>query len=403
MTMKYRYEMPIFHGTVRRMIDRTSHMVGIRALLKRFPVVAILGARQVGKTTLLNALAAEHAGPVTHFDLEKPSDLARLQDAQLALESLRGLVALDEVQRRPDLFPVLRVLADRRPVRARFLVLGSASPELLRQTSESLAGRIAYYELPGLSLDEVGIEKLERLWIRGGFARSFRARTESESVEWRRQFIRTFVERDLPALGINVAADTMRRFWSMIAHHHAQLWNASEIGRSFGVADTTVRGYLDKLTDALVVRQIKPWFENLGKRQVKAPRIYVRDSGLLHALLNLESRRDVEGHPKLGASWEGFLIDQIIQQTGAKSHEVFFWRTHQGAELDLLLVRGRTRLGFEIKRTVAPVVTPSMRVAVTDLKLDSLTVVHAGKETFPLVKDIVALSCHDLVRRVTAL
>lgn len=374
------------------MIDRPQHLDNIQELLKRFPVVAILGARQIGKTTLANAIATTHAAPTTRFDLEKPSDLARLRDAQLALEPLRGLVVLDEIQLRPDLFPILRVLADRRPIRTRFLVLGSAAPALLRQSSESLAGRIANYELPGLSFQEVGEKKLNRLWIRGGFPRSFLARTESESVEWRREFVRTFVERDLPMLGINVAADTMRRFWSMLAHHHGQLWNASELGRSFGVADTTVRGYLDKLTDALVVRQLKPWFENVGKRQVKAPKIYLRDSGLLHSLLNLESQRDVEGHPKLGASWEGFVIDQIIQQTEAKPHEVFFWRTHLGAELDLLIARGRSRLGFEVKRTVAPSITPSMRSALSDLKLKSLTVIHAGDETFPLANNIRAVA-----------
>jgi predicted AAA+ superfamily ATPase len=380
------------------MIDRLQHLQSIQGLLKRFPVVAILGARQVGKTTLANAVATGHASPTARFDLEKPSDLARLHDAQLALEPLRGLVVLDEIQLRPDLFPVLRVLADRRPVRTRFLVLGSAAPTLLRQSSESLAGRIAHYELPGLSLQEVGERNLNRLWIRGGFPRSFLAHTEDESVEWRREFVRTFVERDLPALGVNVAADTMRRFWSMLAHHHGQLWNASELGRSFGVADTTVRGYLDKLTDALVVRQLKPWFENVGKRQVKAPRIYVRDTGLLHSLLNLHSQRDVEGHPKLGASWEGFVIDQVIQQTGAKPHEVFFWRTHLGAELDLLIVRGRSRLGFEAKRTAAPSITPSMRSALVDLKLDSLTVIHAGNESFPLAQNIRAVAFTRMLR-----
>ena len=385
------------------MIGRELHLSSIQGLLKRFPVVAILGARQVGKTTIANEIAAKSGVNITRFDLEKPSDLARLHDAQLALESLRGLVVLDEVQLRPDLFPTLRVLVDRRPIRTRFLVLGSASPELLRQSSESLAGRIAYYELPGLSLQEVGERHLNRLWIRGGFPKSFLARNEAESMEWRREFVRTFVERDLPMLGINIAADTMRRFWSMIAHHHGQFWNASELGRSFGVADTTVRGYLDKLTDALVIRQIKPWFENVGKRQVKSPRIYVRDSGLLHTLLNLETQRDLEGHPKLGASWEGFIVDQIIQQLHAQPHEVFFWRTHLGAELDLLIVHGRTRLGFEVKRTVTPSITPSMRSAMTDLKLASLTVVHAGSESFPMAKNINAVSCSAMRRALRTL
>jgi len=384
------------------MVNRELHRARVEGLLRRFPVVAILGARQVGKTTLAAEIAAGH-GRSVRFDLESPADVARLVDAQLALEPLRGLVVLDEVQLRPDLFPVLRVLADRRPIRARFLVLGSASANLLRQSAESLAGRIGYYELPGLSLREVGSRELSRLWVRGGFPRSLLARTEAASVEWRRAFISTFVERDLPALGVNVAADTMRRFWSMLAHHHGQLWNASELGRSFGVADTTVRGYLDRLTDALVIRQLLPWFENLGKRQVKAPRIYVRDSGLLHSLLNLGTQRDIEGHPKLGASWEGFVIEQVVLQLGAQPAEIFHWRTHTGAELDLLVVRGRRRLGFEVKRTVAPAVTPSMRSALQDLRLETLTVVHAGKQSFPMTKDIYALACADLVKRVEPL
>lgn len=385
------------------MIDRQLHARQITGLLKRFPVVAILGARQVGKTTLAASIAPTVSNQISRFDLESPSDLARLADPMLALQEPTGLVVLDEVQRRPELFPVLRVLADRKPVRARFLVLGSAAPDLLRQSSESLAGRIAYYELPGLAVREVGFEHADRLWLRGGFPKSFLARSDRESMEWRQSFIRTFLERDLPALGVNIAADTMRRFWSMLAHHHAQLWNASEIGRSFGVADTTVRNYLDKLTDALVVRQLKPWHENLGKRQVKSPKIYIRDSGLLHALLNLPTKRDIEGHPKLGASWEGFIIDQLVQQLGVYPEETYHWRTHQGAELDLLVVRGGRRLGFEVKRTVAPALTPSMRSAMHDLKLNSLTVVHAGDQTFPLSQHVKAVGFRDLLNAVRPL
>jgi len=379
------------------MIDRELHARQITGLLRRFPVVAILGARQVGKTTLAASIAPTLSNHISRFDLENPSDLARLADPMLALQEPKGLVVLDEVQRRPELFPVLRVLADRKPVRTRFLVLGSAAPDLLRQSSESLAGRNAYYELPGLAVREVSFEHADRLWVRGGFPKSFLSRSDRESMEWRQSFIRTFLERDLPALGVNVAADTMRRFWSMIAHHHAQLWNASEIGRSFGVADTTVRNYLDKLTDALVVRQLKPWHENLGKRQVKSPKIFVRDSGLLHALLNLPTKRDIEGHPKLGASWEGFIIDQLVQQLGVSPEETYHWRTHQGAELDLLVVRGGLRLGFEVKRTVAPTLTPSMRSAMHDLKLKSLTVVHAGDQTFPLAKQVQAVAFRDVL------
>lgn len=385
------------------MIDREVHARQITGLLKRFPVVAILGARQVGKTTLAASIAPTLSNRIIRFDLENPSDLARLADPLLALQEPKGLVVLDEVQRRPGLFPVLRVLADRKPVRTKFLVLGSAAPDLLRQSSESLAGRIAYYELPGLAVREVGFEHADRLWVRGGFPKAFLARSDRESMEWRQAFIRTFLERDLPALGVNIAADTMRRFWSMLAHHHAQLWNASEIGRSFGVADTTVRNYLDKLTDALVVRQLKPWHENLGKRQVKSPKIFIRDSGLLHALLNLPTKRDIEGHPKLGASWEGFIIDQLVQQLGVSPEETYHWRTHQGAELDLLVVRGGLRLGFEVKRTVAPTLTPSMRSAMHDLKLKSLTVVHAGDQTFPLSSQVQALAFRDVLNAIRPL
>lgn len=379
------------------MIVRKQHLTALERLLGRFPVVAVLGARQVGKTTLTRAWLGAAARGRTLFDLENPIDLARIADPMLALEGLRGVVVLDEIQRRPELFPVLRVLADRRPVRARFVLLGSASPQMLRQGSESLAGRIAYYELPGLSVREVGVRMGERLWLRGGFPRAFLARSDTQSMQWRQAFLRTFLERDLPMLGVNIAADTMRRFWTMLAHHHGQLWNASEFGRSFGVADTTVRGYLDKLTDALVVRQLKPWHENVGKRQVRSTRLYVRDSGLLHALLNLPAKADLEAHPKVGASWEGFIIEQLMQQLEARTDECHFWRTHTDAELDLLVVRGHRRVGFEIKRTTAPALTPSMRSALADLKLDSLTVVHAGDASFPLAARVRAVGWRSII------
>lgn len=382
------------------MIARRHHLQALGRLLKRYPVVAVLGARQVGKTTLTGDWLRGSAARSRRFDLEDPRERARLADPMLALADLAGIVVLDEIQRVPELFPVLRVLADRRPLKARFLLLGSASPQLLRQSSESLAGRIAYHELPGFSLREAGPRLATRLWLRGGFPRSFLARGDASSMEWRHLFLRTFLERDLPLLGVNVAADSMRRFWTMLAHHHGQLWNASEFGRSFGVADTTVRGYLDKLTDALVVRQLKPWHENIGKRQVRSPKVYVRDSGLLHALLNLPTQSDLENHPKAGASWEGFIIDQIQQQLEARPDECYFWRTHTGAELDLLVVRGRRRHGFEVKRTTAPGITPSMRSALNDLGLASLTVIHAGEHSFALAKNVRALSWRALVREI---
>ncbi|MCC7462244.1 MAG: ATP-binding protein [Gammaproteobacteria bacterium] len=380
------------------MIDRPDHVSHLKKLLRDYPVVAILGARQIGKTTLARELAQSHRGPVTTFDLEDPAALARLQDPSYALGSLKGLVILDEIQRRPELFQILRVLADRRPIRARFLVLGSASPHLLRQSSESLAGRIAFYELPGLSLSEVPAADLAKLWTRGGFPRSYLARNEAASHEWRQNFIRTFVERDLPQLGVTIAADTMRRFWTMLAHHHAQIWNSSELARAFGVADKTVRSYLDRLSDALVIRQLAPWHENLAKRQVKSPKVYVRDTGLLHSLLRLPAQRDIAAHPKVGASWEGFIIEQIICQLRLAPSECYFWRTYQGAELDLLVVRGSQRLGFEIKHTSAPQLSPSMRTALSELKLDSLALVHSGTESYPISERIEAVAASELIQ-----
>jgi hypothetical protein len=379
------------------MIQRFHHLRSLRRLLARFPVVGLIGARQAGKTTLALALARTSGGPVTQFDLEDPAAVARLADPMLALRDLRGLVILDEIQHRPDLFASLRVLADRRPRRARFLVLGSASPRLLRQSSESLAGRIAYHELPGLGLAETGMQRNSRLWLRGGFPRAFLSRSERESFEWRQRFLRTFLERDLPQLGIAAGQQAMHRFWSMLAHGHGQLWNASEIGRSMGLGDTTVRSYLDRMSDAFVMRQLQPWHENIGKRQVRAPKVYVRDSGLLHVLLDIHTSRQLELHPKSGASWEGFVIEQAIQVLGAASHECHFWRTHTGAELDLLVVRGRRRIGVEVKRTTAPAITPSMRNAMRDLGLTELHVVHAGTHSFPMAEKIRAIAVGDLL------
>jgi hypothetical protein len=379
------------------MIERKSDLAAVQALLRHYPVVGIIGARQVGKTTLARIVAARGKAPTVFFDLENPDDLARLAEPMLALKDRRGLIVIDEIQRRPDLFPLLRVLADRTRRPARFLVLGSASPALLRQSSETLAGRIAYHELRGLTLEDVGSGHGSRLWIRGGFPRAFLARSAAACDEWRRDFVRTFLERDLPQLGIGVRSTTLHRFWAMLAHYHGQTWNASEFGRSFGVADTTVRSYLDVLTAALVIRQLLPWQENISKRQVRAPKIYVLDSGLLHTLLNLTDREDVERHPKVGASWEGFVLEQIVRRLRARPEECFFWRTHAGAELDLLVVSGRHRFGFEIKRTSAPQVTSSMRTALSDLKLDSLDVVHAGDSTFPLTDRIRAVALSDLL------
>ena len=291
---------------------------------------------------------------------------------------------------------MLRVLADRPDHPARFLILGSASPEFLRQSSETLAGRIIYQGLGGFALDEVGPRNLPALWLRGGFPRSYLAAGDAESMEWRRGLIRTFLDRDLPQLGVSIPAPTLHRFWTMIAHYHGQTWNGSELARALDVSQPTVRRYLDLLTAALVVRQLPPWYENIGKRQVKSPKVYITDSGLLHALLDLETREDLERHPKVGASWEGFALGEILARLGAFAEECFFWATHSGAELDLLVARGTRRLGFEFKRTTAPRLTPSIRSALEDLKLERLDLIHAGEKTFPLGERVRALPLHRI-------
>jgi predicted AAA+ superfamily ATPase len=380
-----------------KLLPRPTYHRQIRDALRRHPVVALLGARQVGKSTLARAVAAEWSGEVTWFDLEDPRDLARLADPMLGLADRRGLVVLDEIQRLPELFPALRVLADRRPVRCRFLVLGSAAPELLRQGSESLAGRIGFIELPPMTLAETGIETLAKRWLRGGFPRAFLARSDADSVDWRRQFIRTFLERDLPQIGRAVPAPTMRRFWEMLAHTHGGVLNSSELARAFGVADTTVRRYLETLAATFMVRLLRPYHANLSKRQVRAPKVYLSDTGMLHTLLDIGSMRQLEGHPRLGASWEGFLLETVIQQLGAHPEQCYFWRTHAGAELDLLVLTGSQRLGFEFKRTSTPALTPSMRSALSDLELDRLDVIHAGAASFPLAERVHAVAVGDVL------
>lgn len=371
-------------------MDRDRHLRALERALTEFPVVALLGARQIGKTTLARQLASRRTA--TTFDLERPEHLRRLEDPMLALEPLRGLVVIDEVQRRPELFPVLRVLADRRPIRARFLVLGSASPELLRQSSESLAGRVLHYELGGLGLDEVGARRARRLWMRGRFPRSYLARSNGESFRWREELVRTFVERDVPQLGFDLPAQALHRFWAMLAHYHGQTWNASELGRSLGVSDMTVNRWLDLLTGMYLVRQLRPWSENLGKRLVKAPKIYVADSGILHALLHVPDDAALEEHPKVGASWEGFAIHTVEERLGARRGESYFWAIHGGAELDLLIVRGRHRLGFEVKRTTNPKPTRSVHAAIDALGLERVDIVHAGTETYPLAPKVRAVA-----------
>jgi predicted AAA+ superfamily ATPase len=379
------------------MLERPQLLDRLRAGLRTSPAVALLGPRQCGKTTLARQLAGNSTG--NYFDLENPVDLARLSEPMTALESLRGLIVIDEVQRHPDLFPMLRVLLDRKPIRARFLILGSASPELLRQSSETLAGRIAIVEMSGFTLEEINSQELNRLWVRGGFPRSFLARTEAASTAWREDFIRTFLERDLAQLGVNVPSGTMRRFWTMTAHYSGGIWNSSEIGRSLGEAHTTVKRHLDALSGALVVRVLEPWYANIGKRLVKSPKVYIRDSGLLHTLLGIGDRRQLDGHPVIGGSWEGFIIEQILAHV--PKAKAYYWRTQAGAELDLLLLLKGRRIGIEIKRADAPKMTPSMGSALEDLGLHRLLVVYPGAVRYSLGPKIEVMPLAQCVSELT--
>jgi len=371
-------------------INRKTDMELVQAALKRSRVVALLGPRQCGKTTLARQFVP--ADSLNYFDLEDPPSLARLTEPNTALRPLKGLVVIDEIQRRPDLFSLLRVLADRKPLPARFLILGSASLDLLKQSSETLAGRLETVLLEGFRLADLGVVAQTRHWLRGGFPLSFTARTEADSAAWRRQFLQTFLERDLPQLGVTIPAVALRRFWNMIAHYHGQIWNAAELARALAVNESTVRRYLDLMTGVFMTRQLAPWFENLGKRQVKAPKIYVRDSGLLHALLGIGGARDLEHHPKVGASWEGYAVEEVLK--ALRPDEAYYWATHNGAEIDLVIFKDARRIGIECKRMDAPVLTPSMRIALADLKLDELYVVYPGEKRYPLTRkvEVVPLS-----------
>lgn len=373
-----------------KVLSRPYYIKRIQELFKTYPVVCLIGPRQVGKTTLARQFL-EARGQTAHwFDLERPSDAELMhREAEATLEPLRGCVVLDEIQGAPQIFRLLRVLADRPALPARFLVLGSAAPGLLRQSAESLAGRISYLEVGPLGLSEAPLLG-EALWIRGGFPRSTLAGDEAASFKWRHDFIRTFLERDLPGLGIGVAAETMRRFWSMLAHWQGQRLNLSELGRNFGVSDTTVRAYTDHLQSTFMLRLLKPWHENLRKRQVKAPKVFVRDSGLAHALLDIPDREALLRHPKCGATWEGFALEQVLAVLRPRDEQVHYWAAQTGAELDLLLV-GRQKLGFEFKRASSPDLDASMRTAYQDLKLAKLWVVHPGPNRVRLADGIETL------------
>ena len=377
------------------MIPRPGIVTAMKAALKRSPVVVLSGPRQCGKTTLARELL--RADSLNYFDLEDPASLSRLDEPMTALRPLEGLVVIDEVQRRPDLFPILRVLVDRAPNPARFLILGSASGDLLRQTSESLAGRSERLIIGGFTLDEVGKVALQELWGRGGFPLSYLAATEANSASWRDQFILALLERDLPQWGVRVPATALRRFWTIVAHYHGQTWNAADAARTLGVSQSSVRHYLDLLTDAFMVRQLQPWHANLRKRQVKSPKVYVRDSGLLHRLLGIDTAKALMSHPKLGASWEGFVIEQVL--AGEPHDEAYFWGTHQGAEIDLILSHGGRLLGVECKRTDAPKMTQSIRVALADLGLDRVAVVYPGDQRYLLADRVEAVPVSTLAGR----
>ncbi len=365
--------------------------------LARNRVVVLIGPRQCGKTTLARPWVS--ADSINYFDLEDPISLARLEQPLTALQNLQGLVVIDEVQRRPDLFPILRVLSDRSPLLARFLILGSASPDLLRQSSESLAGRIEMIRMAGFRLIDVGAESQSTHWLRGGFPLSFLAASEDDSLAWRRNFVQTFLERELPQLGISIPTANLFRFWNILTHYHGQVWNAAEAARALDTNESTARRYIDLLEAVFMVRQLAPWYANLGKRQVKSPKIYFRDTGILHQMLSIRSERDLLIHPKSGASWEGYVIEEVIK--AFDPDEKYFWATHGGAELDLLLFKDGRRIGVECKRVDAPQLTQSMRIALTDLELDHLFVIYPGYRVYPLSDQVTALPLTHLAQNGT--
>ncbi len=366
-------------------IPRDKDYARVKKLLSHFPVTAILGPRQCGKTFLAKRIKADH-----YFDLENTSDIAAFKNPQVLLEPLKGLIVIDEIQRVPELFPILRYLVDSNP-RQKYLILGSASGTLLRQSSESLAGRIGYHYLSGLQMADVGAGNMRRLWIRGGFPRAYLARSNESCQQWQDNYLTAFFERDIPQLGITIPSQTLRRFWMMLSHYHGQVICFSEIARSFGISDMTVRKYIDILEASFMVRVVQPWFDNIGKRLVKSPKIYFRDSGLFNRLLSISVERDLLGHAKLGASWEGFALEGLIESLALSPREVFFWSTHSGAEVDMIWQSRGHWWGAEFKYADAPALTKSMKVASTDLKLKHLWVLYPGQKEYPLTPKISVL------------
>lgn len=382
------------------LVKRKYFINEIDRALEVHPVLALLGPRQCGKTTLVKQYASLKQGKslpsLHHFDLEDPDDLAKLDAPKLALEDLSGLIVIDEIQRQPELFPLLRVLVDQHKKR-KFLILGSASRDLIKQSSETLAGRIRYIEITPFSYSEV--DHLTRLWFRGGFPNSYLAKNDQNSNEWRQAYITTFLERDIPNLGIQIPAQTLRRFWMMLAHVHGNIFNASEIGTSLGVAHTTVRHYLDILTGTFMIRELTPWIENINKRQIKSPKIYFRDSGIFHSLLGIHDLQALQNHPKLGASWEGFALEQITRAHHAEPEECYFWGIHSQGELDLLIFKNGKRLGFEFKYSDAPKLTSSMQLAYDTLQLDKLTVIYPGKSHYRLTTAIDVMGLENYLKQ----
>ena len=376
------------------MIERTSLRSDVVKILERSPICYVAGPRQSGKTTLARTfLEPRHSA---YFDLEDPETESRLSAPKLALNQDTPLTVIDEIQRRPDLFPLLRVLADSPDLRTRYLILGSSSPGLIKGVSESLAGRAEIVEVGGFEPQETGLDSLERLQLRGGFPRSYLAKNDEDSIAWRKSFLSLIIEKDIPQLGATTPSAVLARLWTMIAHYHGQIWNAADPARSLGIGETTIRRLVDLLEGLYLIRVLRPWHENISKRQVKSPKLYIRDSGLLHILLGIRGPGDLVSHPKSGASWEGFILENTIRSL--KPDDSAFWATHNGAELDLLLIKGGKRFGVEIKLNTAPQVTPSMRIALADLSLDHLWVIHPGHRTWPLSESVTALAAVGLFR-----
>ncbi|MBI3590921.1 MAG: ATP-binding protein [Candidatus Melainabacteria bacterium] len=380
-----------------KIIEREDELTNLKNKLSVTPIVAILGPRQCGKTTLAHQFAdKQHKEEVHFFDLENPADLAKLENPTLTLEELTGFVIIDEIQRKSELFPVLRYLVDKQKKKTKYIILGSASRELVNKSSESLAGRISFLELGGFSLEEVGAKLHKLLWLRGGFPESFFLRTEEMSYEWRQNFITTFLERDIPNLGIQIPPQMLRRFWLMLSHYHGQIFNASEIGRSLNISDTTAKRYLDTLSGTFVIRQLQPWYYNTSKRLVKRPKIYFRDSGIFHTLLSIKNSKDLAANPKLGASWEGFALEQAIKALNLRQEESFFWAVHTGGEIDLIFQKKGKLFGIEFKYNEAPKMTPSMKSALDELSLEKIYVIYPGKENYELHKKITVLSIENI-------